>query len=97
MEASPERLEHRNAFNLTAMQLTPSRLCNLIREHIPDFSTDYNVDPVRQAIADSWPRRIDDRAARHEWGWKPEYDARAMVKDMIAQLSLKLKPVGKGA
>jgi nucleoside-diphosphate-sugar epimerase len=97
MEAPADRLEHRNAFNVTAMQLTPSRLCNLIREHIPDFNTDYNVDPVRQAIADSWPRRIDDRAARHEWGWKPEYDARSMVKDMIAQLSLKLKPAGKGA
>lgn len=97
MEASAAELEHRNAFNVTAMQLTPSRLANLIREHIPGFIVDYEVDPVRQNIADSWPRSVDDQAARKEWGWHPEYDAFAMVTEMIAQLSRRLKPAEKGA
>jgi nucleoside-diphosphate-sugar epimerase len=86
MEASPDRLIHRNAFNMTAMQVTPESLAAAICEHIPDFSIAYDVDPVRQGIADSWPRRIDDTAARDEWGWQPEYDLASMTEDMIVQL-----------
>lgn len=83
MEADAARLVHRNAFNVTAMQLTPESLAAHIRKHIPAFTMSYEVDPVRQAIADSWPRRIDDSAARAEWGWKPVYDAAAMTADML--------------
>ena len=86
MEASADRLIHRNAFNMTAMQVTPESLAAAIREHIPDFSISYDVDPVRQGIADSWPRRIDDTAARDEWGWQPQYDLASMTEDMIVQL-----------
>jgi len=86
MQADPERLEHRNAFNVTAMQFTPQGLADRIRERIPHFSIDYEVDPPRQAIADSWPRRLDDSAARREWGWSPEYDEDAMVDDMLDHL-----------
>lgn len=86
MEMEPGRLVHRNAFNMTAMQVTPESLAAAIRVHIPEFEIDYDVDPVRQAIADSWPRRIDDRAARDEWSWKPEYDLASMTQDMIAHL-----------
>ena len=96
MEAPAERLIHRNAFNVTAMQLTPASLAELIREHMPEFQISYQVDPVRQAIADSWPRRIDDSAARAEWGWQPKYDAAAMVEDMLKQLSAKLDPAARG-
>ena len=90
MEASGSQLEHRNAFNITSMQLSPAVLAELIREKQPGFKIEYQVDEVRQRIADSWPRRLDDSAARREWGWRPQYDARAMVADMLAQLSQKL-------
>ena len=86
MEADPDRLVHRNAFNVTAMQLAPETLAAEIREHVPGFTIDYEVDPVRQAIAESWPDRIDDAAAREEWGWEPEFDAAAMTADMLAHL-----------
>lgn len=88
MEADPDRLVHRNAFNITAMQLTPEGLAAEIRKHIPDFEIGYDVDPVRQRIADSWPDRIDDSAAREEWGWQPKFDASAMTADMLHHLSL---------
>jgi nucleoside-diphosphate-sugar epimerase len=91
MEADPKRLEHRNAFNVTAMSFTPERLAEEIRKHIPDFAIDYEVDPVRQAIADSWPRSLDDSAARAEWDWAPTYDIEAMTTDMLAQLRGKLR------
>jgi nucleoside-diphosphate-sugar epimerase len=86
MEADPARLVHRNAFNVTSMQLTPAKLAAAIRKHVPKFEIDYQVDPVRQAIAESWPRRLDDSAARAEWGWKPEYDLETMTADMLAHL-----------
>jgi nucleoside-diphosphate-sugar epimerase len=94
MEADPAQLKHRNAFNVTAMQLTPSSLAEMIRAHIPQFEIDYAVDPMRQGIADSWPRRLDDSAARAEWGWAPTYDAHAMVADMLSKLGA---GVGAGA
>lgn len=89
MEADASRLKHRNAFNVTAFQATPERLAAAIRRHIPDFEIAYQVDPVRQRIANSWPRRVDDTAAREEWGWKPAYDLEAMVADMLENLAPK--------
>jgi len=86
MEADPGRLRHRNAFNLTAMQLAPEALAAEIRRHVPHFVLDYDVDPIRQSIADSWPDRIDDSAAREEWGWAHEFDVSAMTADMLAHL-----------
>ncbi len=86
MEAAPERLEHRNAFNVTAMNFTPEELAAEIRRHLSDFAITYEVDPVRQAIADSWPESLDDSAARREWGWAPEFDLPALVVDMLAHL-----------
>jgi nucleoside-diphosphate-sugar epimerase len=87
MEADGEVLRHRNAYNVTAVQVTPERLAAAIREHLPEFEIEYRVDPVRQAIADSWPRRLDDSAAREDWGWRPEYDLAALTADMIERLT----------
>jgi nucleoside-diphosphate-sugar epimerase len=86
MEADASRLKHRNAFNITAMQLSPESLAGAIRAELPGFTIDYEVDPVRQAIADSWPDRLDDSAARDEWGWRPEYDVERMCRDMLVNL-----------
>lgn len=86
MDAPGDALEHRNAFNVTAVQLSPERLADAIRARIPSFEIDYDVDPVRQAIADSWPRRVDDAAARREWGWGPQYELDGMVDDMLDRL-----------
>jgi nucleoside-diphosphate-sugar epimerase len=92
MEADPTRLRHRNAFNLGATNFTPERLAAEIRKHIPEFVIEYEVDPIRQAIADSWPRSVDDSAARAEWGWAPAYDLARMTEDMLEKLGTKLKP-----
>lgn len=90
MEADASRLVHRNAFNVTAMSFTPERLADEIRKHVPAFKIDYAVDPLRQAIADSWPRSLDDSAAREEWGWRPAWDLASMTRDMLAHLERKL-------
>jgi nucleoside-diphosphate-sugar epimerase len=91
MAADPAKLVHRNAFNLAAVNFTPAELEAEIRKHLPGFTIEYDVDPVRQAIADSWPQSLDDTAARQEWGWRPRYDLAAMTADMLAKLRTKLR------
>lgn len=90
MEANPDKLIHRNAFNITAMSFAPEDIAAEIKKHIPEFEMDYDVDPVRQAIADSWPDSLDDSAARKEWGWDPKYDLSSMTIDMLEKLKEKL-------
>ncbi|MCZ6832212.1 MAG: L-threonine 3-dehydrogenase [Acidobacteria bacterium] len=92
MEADANKLIHRNAFNLTAMNFNPRDLAAAIAVCRPGFEIDYEVDPVRQAIADSWPLSVDDRAAREEWGWRPEYDLARTCEEMLDVLAKKLKP-----
>ena len=89
MEADPSRLVHRNAFNVASMSFDPEIIAAKIREYYPDFKMRYEVDPVRQAIAESWPDKMDDSCARAEWDWQPSYDLDAMTIDMIASLKKK--------
>lgn len=91
MEADDRNLRFRNAYNITAMSFCPSEIAEEIRKHIPDFMIDYRIDETRQKIADSWPNKMDDSAAREDWGWKPDYDLPSMTKDMLEVLSKKLK------
>ena len=88
MDADSSKLIHRNAFNITAMSLAPEDIYAEIKKHTPEFTMTYKIDPVRQAIADSWPHRMDDSAARTEWNWKPEYDLATMTREMIEKLSI---------
>lgn len=86
MEADPAKLVHRNAFNVTAMSFDPEEIGAAIRRYIPEFELDYQIDPIRQAIADSWPNSIDPSAAIQEWGFKTEYDLDKMTADMLDKL-----------
>ncbi len=89
-EAPLEKLKHHCDFNVTAMSFSAGELAAEIKKHIPDFEVTYEPD-FRQQIADSWPESIDDSAAREEWGWKPDYDLPAMVKDMLEVLGRRHK------
>ncbi len=91
MQAGEESLIHRNAFNITAMHFTPEQIASEIKKHIPGFRMDYQVDPVRQAIADSWPNYMDDGAAGDEWGWRPQYDLERMTEDMLRKIEEKYR------
>ena len=95
MEADPSRLKHRNAYNVTAFSFSPQELAQKILKYIPTFEINYDIDPMRQAIADSWPKRLDDYSARKDWGWSPDYDLEKMVEDMIEKLKIKLGIAGK--
>lgn len=91
MEADADKLVHRNAFNVTAMSFEPEEIAASIRKHIPEFELNYDVDPVRQAIAASWPDNIDASAAKDEWNFKTAYDLDAMTADMLEKLKQKLQ------
>ena len=83
MEADPSKLVHRNSFNLASMSFTPEIIYAEIKKRLPDFVMDYDVDPVKKAIAESWPNSLDDTCAREEWGWKPQWDLSSMTDDML--------------
>ncbi len=87
MEADYNALRYHNAYNVAAMSFSPKMIAEEIRKHIPAFTIDYAVDPVRQGIADSWPDSMDDSAARKDWGWSPDYTLEAMTRDMIKVLT----------
>lgn len=91
MEADPTRLVHRNAFNIASLSFGPETVYAAIKKYKPDFEMVYDIDPLKQRIADSWPDRMDDSCARQEWGWCPQYDLDAMTRDMLDKLAIKLK------
>ena len=90
MTVDSARLRHRNAFNVTAMNFTPTELAAEIRKYVPTFEIRYEIDPVRQGIADSWPNSLDCSAARAEWGFAPRYSLPAMVEDMLSKLRTRI-------
>ena len=91
MEVDGSRLIHRNAFNVASMSFEPTMIYNEIKKHIPTFEIEYQVDALKQSIAESWPDSLDDTCAREEWGWKPEHDLTTMTEDMLIKLKKRLK------
>jgi len=89
MEADPARLVHRNSFNIASMSFNPEELFAAIKKRIPDATFDYNVDPVKAAIADSWPDIMDDSCARKEWDWAPKWGMEEVIDDMLAAVRRK--------
>ena len=89
MEADPSRLVHRNAFNIASLSFGPETVYQAIKKYKPDFEMVYDVDPLKQSIAESWPDRLDDTCAREEWDWCPRYDLDAMTRDMLEKLAIK--------
>ncbi|MDD4114144.1 MAG: NAD-dependent epimerase/dehydratase family protein [Massilibacteroides sp.] len=86
MEADPSRLKHRNSFNIASMSFDPEIIAGNIRKYMPEFTIEYKIDPLRQAIADSWPNSLDDTCAREEWDWEPHYTLDVMTQDMLSKL-----------
>lgn len=91
MEADPTRLIHHNGFNIASMSFAPETVFAAIKKYKPDFEMEYQVDPLKQGIANSWPDQMDDSCARAEWDWKPDYDLDAMTQEMLEKLTIKLK------
>ncbi len=91
MEADPSKLKHRNSFNVASMSFAPEELYATIRKQVPNFKMRYEIDPVRENIARSWPNSLDDSCARQEWGWHPKWDMESMTRDMLEQLRKKLQ------
>ncbi|MBG9980829.1 L-threonine 3-dehydrogenase [Facklamia sp. DSM 111018] len=90
MEADGDKLVNRNAYNVSAMSFDPEEIAASIKKYIPTFEMDYDVDPLRQGIAESWPNSLDISCAKEEWGFHTDYDLDAMSLDMLKNLSEKL-------
>ena len=90
MEADPTRLVHHNGFNVAAMSFAPETIFAEIKKFKPEFEMEYDVDPLKQSIAESWPNMMDDSCARREWDWEHKYNLDDMTKDMLEKLTKKL-------
>ena len=93
-QADGSGLKHHADFNVGAVSFTPSEIAEAVAARVEGFEMDYKIDPMRQAIADSWPDSLDDTAAREEWGWTPSYDLDSMSDDMLKNLKIKLSDGG---
>lgn len=91
MEADPAKLRHRNSFNIASMSFTPEIIAAEIKKHIPEFEMSYDIDPVKEEIARSWPNSLDDTCAREEWGWQPDWDLERMTTDMLDAVKRKFE------
>jgi len=85
MNAPKEQIKVRSSYNITGMSFCPSEIAAEIKKHIPEFEITYKPD-FRQAIADSWPKSIDDAKAKNEWGWQPKFDLKHMTQDILKNL-----------
>lgn len=90
MEADPARIKYRNGYNVAAMSFSPDVLYAEIRKQIPTFEMTYEIDPLKDAISEGWPNRMDDSVARNEWDWSPKWGLSEMTADMLRILSLRL-------
>ena len=90
-EADGSKLQHRADFNVAAISFTPAELATAITKRLPNFKMEYTIDPMRQAIADSWPDELIDDVAKAEWGWNHKFGLDEIVDDMIEKLSIKLQ------
>jgi nucleoside-diphosphate-sugar epimerase len=86
MDAPAEQIKIRSSYNLAGISFKPTQLAEEIKKHIPTFQISYTDTDPRQAIADSWPKSIDDSSAQQDWGWKLEYDLPKMTADMLENL-----------
>jgi nucleoside-diphosphate-sugar epimerase len=86
MDAPPDKIKIRSSYNLAGISITPVALASEIKKHIPDFEISFAEHDPRQAIADSWPKSIDDSAAQTDWAWALEYDLPKIVEDMLKNL-----------
>jgi len=91
MEADSTRLIHRNCFNVSAMSFDPEIIAAEIKKHIPEFQMSYDVEPIKQGIANTWPNSMDDIAARKEWDWNPKWNLENMTTDMLAAVKAKIE------
>lgn len=95
MEAPPEIISIRTAYNLSAMSFSPEELAREIQSHLPGFQLSYRID-YRQQIADNWPNSVDDIYARKDWGWHPKYNLKQMVSEMLKGLKKLKQDAGPG-
>jgi threonine 3-dehydrogenase len=83
--AERERLT-RTMYNIAAFSPRADEIAKSVQRVIPDAKFTYAPDPVRQNILDSWPKAIDDGAARRDWGWAPRFDLDGMSDDLIPRV-----------
>jgi nucleoside-diphosphate-sugar epimerase len=87
MEAPADKVKIRSSYNVAGVSFNPRELADAITRAVPAFKIAYKPDS-RQAIADSWPKSLDDSRATADWGWKASIGVEEMVADMLKNIDV---------
>jgi nucleoside-diphosphate-sugar epimerase len=89
MDAPADKVQIRSSYNVAGLSFNPRELASAITRSIPEFTIAYEPDS-RQAIADTWPKSLDDSRATSDWGWKASIGLEQMVADMLQNIDVGL-------
>jgi nucleoside-diphosphate-sugar epimerase len=81
--AAPKQRLTRTVYNIGAFAPTAQQFEEITRTAFPNIQIDYSVDVPRQGIVDSWPRDVDDSAARADWHHAPRLDFISAFRDYL--------------
>lgn len=80
MDAPRENLTT-NVYNVAAFAITAEDFRQRALGAFPTADINFEPNPRRQGIVDSWPEDVDDSRARKDWDWKPDYDVDRFFDD----------------
>jgi nucleoside-diphosphate-sugar epimerase len=87
MDAPREKVQIRSSYNVAGVSFNPRELASAIRKAVPAFEIAYKPDS-RQAIAETWPKSLDDSRATSDWGWKARVGIEEMVASMLENIDV---------
>ncbi|MFC4931648.1 NAD-dependent epimerase/dehydratase family protein [Massilia sp. GCM10023247] len=87
MDAPAGQVKIRSSYNVAGVSFNPRELAEAITRAIPQFKITYKPDS-RQAIADTWPKSLDDSRASADWGWKARIGTDEMVASMLENVDV---------
>lgn len=69
----------RRVYHIIGAGPSVQEMVDAVQARLPEARLRFEIDPVRADIVESWPSRMDDSAARADWGWQPSFDLERMT------------------
>ena len=92
MEAPADKVTIRSSYNVAGVSFNPRELAAAIARAVPAFQIAYKPDE-RQAIAETWPKGLDDSRASADWGWQARIGVDEIVADMLKNVDVRMSEV----
>lgn len=92
-QAKAENLSRR-VYNVNAFSVSAAEIQSEVKKYFPGSAVSYKPHQKRLSIVESWPKGVDDSAARNDWGWRAMLDFKAafetyLIPGVMRQYGLK--------